>query len=76
LIQRRGWVVVALSALVLITVCARAHADDPKLPAGYSCDDVRRVVAEHGKVKAIAMALEAGATLQQINDARKCLRAK
>jgi hypothetical protein len=72
-IPRRGWLVVVLSALVLVTVCARARAGEPKLPAAYSCDDVRRVVAEHGKIRALALAIELGATWRQIAEARKCL---
>lgn len=44
------------------------------LPNGITCDHVRAVVKEHGEIKAIAMALKAGATLAQIRQARKCLR--
>jgi hypothetical protein len=75
-INRRGWVVVILSALVLIGVCVRARADEPKLPAGYSCVDVRRVVDEVGKVRALVLAVEHGATWAQIKAARACLNAK
>jgi hypothetical protein len=38
-----------------------------------SCEDVRAFVAEHGKLKALAFAVQSGATPRQINDARKCL---
>lgn len=40
----------------------------------YSCHDVRRFVAEHGRVTALAKAVAAGATAHQINEARKCLK--
>lgn len=39
----------------------------------YSCSDVRKFVAEHGKLAALAKAIEHGATPSQINEARKCL---
>ncbi len=37
------------------------------------CKIIRAFVAEHGKLKAIAYAIEHGATWQQIKEARKCL---
>lgn len=51
-----------------------AHADEPKLPLGYTCDDVRSAVAEYGKIKALALAIEKGATWRQLREARKCLK--
>ena len=49
---------------------------EPKLPAGYTCEDVPRVVAEIGKVRTFALAFENGATFKQVNEARRCLLAK
>lgn len=49
-------------------------ADAPKLPAGYTCEDVRAKVAELGRLKALAFALENGASWAQIRAAKKCLR--
>jgi hypothetical protein len=63
----------ALIAL-FIMVAATAFAGDPKLPAGISCADVRAKVAELGWLRAVAFALEQGASWRQIRDAKKCLR--
>ncbi len=38
-----------------------------------SCDDVRAFVAEHGKTKAIAFAIQQGATWSEIMRAKRCL---
>lgn len=73
MIPLRGWLVVGLAIAALLTVAGKARADEPKLPAGYSCDDVRAKVAELGRVGAIALALKNGATLKQLREARKCL---
>lgn len=51
-----------------------ANAEDPKLPNGYTCEDVRRAVEELGRVKALAIAIEKRATWRQIQQARKCLK--
>lgn len=64
-----------LLALAIVLLATAVHARDG-LPAGYSCADVRRFVAEQGKVRALAMAMEQGASLSQIRAARKCLDAK
>jgi hypothetical protein len=61
-------------AVALICIPIPAHADEPKLPLGYTCDDVRSAVAEYGKIKALALAIEKGATWRQLREARKCLR--
>ncbi len=62
-------------ALVLLALAGPVlAADPPRLPDGVTCDHVRAVVKEHGEIKAIAMALKAGASLAQIRQARKCLR--
>ncbi len=45
---------------------------EPRLPV--SCDQIRSLVAEHGKVKAIYWARSHGFTWAQIAEARKCLK--
>jgi hypothetical protein len=64
------------SLLLAVALCIPipAHADEPKLPNGLTCEDVRRTVAEIGKVRALALALENGVTFAQIREARRCLR--
>jgi hypothetical protein len=43
------------------------------LPAGITCEDVRAKVAELGRIKALTMAIQMGATWKQIAAARRCL---
>jgi len=59
-----------LALAVLLTLAAA----DPDLPAGYSCEDVRRIVAEHGKAEAVAWALRQGLSIRQILLIRKACR--
>jgi hypothetical protein len=67
--------IAGIVAIVLVFgAAAIALAEEPKLAPGYSCADVREKVAELGRLKAIAAAIERGATWQQIREARKCLR--
>ncbi len=62
-------------ALVLLALAGPVlAADPPRLPEGVTCDHVRAVVKEHGKVKALALALQHGATWEQVRAARRCLR--
>jgi hypothetical protein len=42
--------------------------------AGYSCEDVRRLVAEKGKVVALAMAVEHGLSIRQIYQIRRACK--
>lgn len=60
----------AILIAVLVVLASAALA----LPAGTSCDQIRALVAEHGRLKAIAWAREHGYTWREINEARKCLR--
>ena len=39
-----------------------------------TCAEVRAYVAEHGRVQALAYALQNGATWKQIREARACLK--
>jgi hypothetical protein len=69
-INARGALVVWLSEALLIAVCTRARADDaPQI----DCAMVRAMVAEHGKAKALAWAIEQGHSWASIREARKCL---
>jgi hypothetical protein len=69
-IPQRGWLVVVLSVLVLVTVCARARAADAPV---IDCALVRSMVAEHGKARALAWAVENGYGWRDIRAARRCL---
>jgi hypothetical protein len=70
IVEARGLLVVVLSALVLVTVCARARAADAR---AIDCALVRAMVAEHGKARAIAWAIENGYGWRHIRAARRCL---
>lgn len=59
--------------LILAAVLALAQPEAP-LPPGYTCDDVRRLVAEKGKPGAILWGLEQGLSLPQILRIRKACR--
>lgn len=59
-----------IAALVILAL----SANEPQLPSGYTCDDVRRLVAEQGKVKAIAWAIEQGVSIRQIYLIRKACK--
>jgi hypothetical protein len=50
-----------------------ALSSEPDLPAGVTCDQVRALVAEHGKPRALAWALRHGYSWKQIREARRCL---
>lgn len=58
---------------IALTLALPAFASEPKLPPGVTCADVRAKVAEMGKIRALAFALENGATWRDIREARKCL---
>jgi hypothetical protein len=49
---------------MLLLVLTLAAAEP--LPPGYSCEDVRRMVEQFGKVTALAWAVEHGMTWRQI----------
>lgn len=72
MIPPRDWIIPLLAVIVLLTVCARARAED--LPPGITCDLIRSYVAQHGKPAALAWAVRQGYSLHQIREARKCLR--
>lgn len=43
-------------------------------PHKFTCEQVRSFVAEHGKLRAIALAVAHGATWAEIKQAKKCLK--
>lgn len=51
---------------VLIVLMTRPAKAEAALPDGVSCEQVRSLVAEHGKVKALAWAFEHGLSIRQI----------
>jgi hypothetical protein len=57
--------------LPVVVLCLIAF---PAQAFQVSCDDVRAYVAKYGRIKAIAFAIENGATWHDIREARKCLR--
>lgn len=59
--------------LILAALLALAQPEPP-LPAGYTCDDVRKIVAEKGKPGAILWGLEHGISLWKINAIRRQCR--
>ena len=71
MIPLRGYLVPLLAALALVACGIKARAAD--LPQ-IDCALVRAYVAEHGKAKALAWALEQGYSWKQIRAAAKCLK--
>ena len=72
------WLVIILStaiALLLIFYLStpHAHAEEPKFN-GYTCEDARRLVAELGRVRAFALAVENGLTIKQIFQIRRACK--
>jgi hypothetical protein len=63
----------AFVILLVLTVPAIA-ADQPNLPFGYTCEQVRAAVAKYGRIGALALAKINGATGEQIAQAKKCLK--
>ena len=64
-----------IAAFIVLVAASLAHAkDEPKLPQGITCAYIRERVAELGRVKALALAIQAGASWHDIREGRKCLR--
>jgi hypothetical protein len=57
-------------ALILLMTRPAWSATPPPQPT-YTCEDVRRLVAEKGKVAAIAFAVEQGLSIRQIWQIRR-----
>lgn len=70
----RPLAVYPLAVLIFVLALAGlAHAAEPKLPPGYTCQDVKDKVAQYGKVAAWIWAV-ANLTKEQRVAAQKCLR--
>jgi hypothetical protein len=52
--------------MAILAIVLAFLAIDPQMPTGYTCEDVRRVVAEQGRVRAFALAVEQGLSIRQI----------
>lgn len=66
--------IAAACALALIAAATGAGAAEPAAaPPQADCEAVRRHVAEHGRARALAWAIENGFTWGQIRAARRCL---
>ena len=61
-----------IAAAIVLTAAGIAGAAE--LPPGTDCETIRRLVAEHGKIKALAWAIRQGYSTEQIREARKCLK--
>jgi hypothetical protein len=59
--------------IILLLLSTGAMAEEPKLPPGVTCVDVRAKVDQHGQYVAYAWARLNGYSRAQIKEARKCL---
>lgn len=59
--------------MTVLLAALLAPAGGPQLPEGVTCDQVRAMVAEHGRTKAIAWAMRQGYSWRQIQEAKRCL---
>lgn len=68
--------VAVVSAVVLagVGVHARAHRIPDRQQQAITCPQVQSFVRRFGREQALAMALEAGVTKDEIERARRCLR--
>lgn len=60
-----------LTALLILLMTRPAWPASPAPQPQYTCEDVRRLVAEKGKVAAIAFAVEQGLSIRQIWQIRR-----
>jgi hypothetical protein len=58
--------VFVLTAALILLMTRPAWPASPPVQQAYTCDDVRRLIAEKGKVAAIAFAVEQGLSIRQI----------
>lgn len=61
-----------LIAILILLMTRPARAAE--LPEGVSCEQVRALVAEHGKVKALAWAFEHGFSIRQVYTIRRACK--
>jgi hypothetical protein len=71
--QTIGPMKLALIFALVATPALAGEMNSAGLPAGVTCDQVRATVVQIGKVKALALAIEHGATLKQVRAGRRCL---
>lgn len=55
-----------LTASLILLMTRPAWPADVQQPLAYTCEDVRRLIAERGKVAALAFAVEQGLSIKQI----------
>jgi len=55
-----------LAAALILLMTRPAWPADAQVPPAYTCDDVRRLIAEKGKIAAVAFAVEHGVSIRQI----------
>jgi hypothetical protein len=60
-----------LSVALIVLMTRPAWPADTVPPPSYTCEDVRRLILEKGKVAAIAFAVEHGLSLRQIWQIRR-----
>lgn len=60
-----------LSIALIMLMTRPAWPATPAAPQQYTCDDVRRLIAEKGKVAALAFAVEQGLSIRQIWQIRR-----
>lgn len=74
--NRDDWKVILRATLIAacMVLGAAALADEPKLPAGKTCADVRENVARYGRFVARTWARLNGYTKAEIREAEKCLK--
>ncbi|MDI2071531.1 hypothetical protein ABIF68_007845 [Bradyrhizobium japonicum] len=63
-----------LSAVFILLTTRPAWPATPADSQPYTCEDVRRLIAEKGKVAAIAFAVERGLSIRQIWQIRRTCR--
>jgi hypothetical protein len=55
-----------LAAALILLMTRPAWPADRTEPQAYSCEDIRRIISEKGRVAALALAVEHGLSLRQI----------
>jgi hypothetical protein len=74
--RERYFLVLTIAAIFVLTAALIVLMTRPAWPATlepqqYTCEDVRRLVAQKGKVAAIAFAIEQGLSIRQIWQIRR-----
>jgi hypothetical protein len=69
-----NWKVAFCAVLFLLALTACAFSAEPRLPAGYTCTDIRENVKKYGYWPALLWAKANGFTPEQIAEAKRCLQ--